>query len=354
MDRETMREGSLRDRESTRPALLLCEGDELSVVHADTESRRLLGTSSESIVGRRLVDIVHESGRDELGKRLAEGLGAEHRVCLDVTCTRDDGSPVEVRMLVHRIPSATGPCHVALLEALPGASPTAPALHPDDPSFVEFVGRLGHDVNNLLSTIIGSVGLLREESDARDTGQAQLLEDAYSAARECADLIEDLMASAGKQVLEPKAVDVNQVVNRIAELLERTVPEGIAVHVSLGRHLPPARVDPDRLETVLLNVALNAREAMPHGGNIRISTAARGNDEAPCVAVSIRDDGSGIPRALRERVLEPLFSTKPSGAGRGLGLSIANGFARQCGGALHIADAPGGGTTITITLPAIR
>ncbi|MDX1433557.1 MAG: ATP-binding protein [Gammaproteobacteria bacterium] len=334
-----------------RHALLLCQGESLSIVHAGADSRRLLGTPVDALLGRPLAEIVLESRRDRLAGELHAALGAADHASIETVCTRHDGSPLQVRMHVHRIRVAASLFHVVILDDGVAEPHAASSLHPDDSPFVEFVGRLGHDVNNLLSTIIGSVGLLREEAGA-DEGQAQLLDDAYSAARECADLVEDLMAATGKQVLEPREIDVNEVVRRIADLLQRTVSSDIGVRLELASDLPATLADPDRLEAVLLNVTLNAREAIRDGGNIHLATARVG-DDASRVAVSVRDDGPGIPETLRARVLEPLFSTKPSGTGRGLGLSIANGFARQSGGALHIKSQPGEGTTVTLELPTI-
>lgn len=349
-----MQERPSRHPFPTGQALLLLGGDDLALVHADGEALRLLGTSLESIIGKRLADILPDSCGVELGARLEADSGADIQDCLETECILGDESTVRVRIHLHRLPTPAGLFHAAVLQAHPSGHVDASRLHPDDSSFVDFVGRLGHDVNNLLSTIIGSVGLLREETASQpDQGQAQLLEDAFSAARECADLIEDLMAAIGKQVLEPKLVDVNLAVTKVSELLARTVPENIAVHLLLADDLPDARVDPGRLDAVLLQIALNAREAIPGGGNIHLATARLGDGSAPRIAVSIRDDGHGIPGELRGRVLEPLFSTKSSRSGRGMGLSIANGFARQSGGSLHIDNASDGGTTVTLELPAV-
>lgn len=336
----------------TRQALLLCDGDELVVVHADAESRRLLGARVESIVGRPLVEIAPESQRAALRARIETGLDGADHVFVDTVCAHADGSTLQAGMHVHRIPAEPGARHAVILQA---GLETGARLHPGDTPFVEFIGHLGHDFNNLLSTIIGSMGLLREErAPDFDEGDVQLLDDALSAARECTDLVDDLLASAGKQMLDPKNVDINRAAARLAELLSRTVPADVSVELALDDSLPLTRVDPDRLEAVLLNITLNARESIPHGGNIRIATSLTARDGTRCVAVSIGDDGCGISPELRERVLEPLFSTKPAGAGRGLGLSIAHGFARQSGGSLRIDGAAGGGTTVVLELPAIE
>ena len=251
--------------------------------------------------------------------------------------------------------------------ASPGHDATAPGeeprLSPQNPTFVEFAGRLGHDLNNLLSTIIGSLGLMREDAGG-SAGQEsqQLIDDALSSARECAELIDRLMAAAGKQLLQPQRVTVNEVVERLIPLLKQTLPDLIDLQVSLAPDLPDIEADPDRLEAAIIDLVVNAREAMPSGGNLLISTASGDDARArPAldprrryVQIIVDDGGCGIPEELRGRILEPLFSTKTSGAGRGLGLSMANGFAQQSGGALSLDSDPGRGTRVTLNFPAVE
>ena len=233
-----------------------------------------------------------------------------------------------------------------------------PRLTPTDPTFVEFAGRLGHDLNNLLSTVIGSLGLLAEGgSNAADDDSRQLIEDALSASRECADLVDRLMAAAGKQMLRPQSVTANEIVARLAPLLEQTLPDNVELDLSLEPDLPAIVVDPDRLEAAIIDLVVNAREAMPSGGTLVIRTACDDAEtpppglERPCVRIVVRDAGSGIPEELRGRILEPLFSTKSSGTGRGLGLSTVNGFVRQSGGGMSISSEPGRGTEVTLFFP---
>lgn len=235
-----------------------------------------------------------------------------------------------------------------------------PRLTPEDSAFVAFAGRLGHDLNNLLSTIIGSLGLLREDLAGNGDEQIrQLMDDALSASRDCADLVDRLMAAAGKQLLHPQRVAANEVIERLIPLLKQTLPENIQLQVSLDPDLPPIQADPDRLEAAIIALVVNAREAMPSGGLLSIGTGCETPGETrpaldskrDYVQISVGDAGSGIPEELRGRVLEPLYSTKTSGAGRGLGLSMANGFVQQSGGALRLCSEPGQGTRVTLNLP---
>ncbi len=246
------------------------------------------------------------------------------------------------------------------------ASPTAtatgssPLLEPGNATFVDFASRLGHDLNNLLSTVIGSLGLIREENIAGEDHEGhQLVDDALSASRDCADIVDRLMAAAGKQLLHPQRVAANSVLRRLTPLLTQTLPDNIDLQVTLDPELPDLDVDPDRLEAAIIDLVVNAREAMPSGGELIISSGV-GKASDPGVALEsdrlyvqivVSDVGGGIPEELRDRVLEPLFTTKPSPAGRGMGLSMVNGFVYQSHGVLSIDSEPGRGTRVTLHFP---
>jgi signal transduction histidine kinase len=236
-----------------------------------------------------------------------------------------------------------------------------PPLGPGNGTFVDFTGRLGHDLNNLLSTVIGSLGLLREESISdEDRAGQQLVEDALSASRDCADLVDRLMAAAGKRLLRPQRVAVNDILHRLTPLLTRTLPDNIDLQMSLATGLPDLDVDPDRLEAAIIDLVVNAREAMPSGGKLVISSGAGKasgmglalEPDRLHVQITVSDVGNGIPEALRDRVLEPLFTSKPGSTGRGMGLSMVNGFVYQSRGALSIDSEPGRGTRITLHFPS--
>ena len=235
-----------------------------------------------------------------------------------------------------------------------------PQLVPGNATFVAFAGRLGHDLNNLLSTIIGSLGLLREDgAGSPDAETLQLIDDALSAGRECADLVDRLMASAGKQLLRPRRVGINDIIERLVPLLSQTLPENIDLQVSMEPGLPELEMDPDRFEAAIMDLVVNAREAMPSGGTLIIrSGIGEATGARPALApghsyvhVTVGDAGCGIPEELHDRVLEPLFSTKSGGTGRGLGLSMANGFVQQSHGALSLSSEEGRGTRVTLHFP---
>jgi signal transduction histidine kinase/ActR/RegA family two-component response regulator len=232
---------------------------------------------------------------------------------------------------------------------------------------LEAVGRLtggvAHDFNNLLTAILGTVDLLeRHLGAAADRQVGRLLDAARNAVHRGARLTGSLLAFARRQRLESTAVDINALVQGFAPIIERAVGDSTMLRLELGAGLPSCQADASQVENALLNLALNARDAMPGGGMLTIRTAraklsqsqlADNPDAAPgdYVTVSVGDNGVGMPAEVRARAFEPFFSTKPVGKGTGLGLSQVFGFIRQSKGHVVLQSAPGQGTVITLFLP---
>jgi signal transduction histidine kinase len=226
----------------------------------------------------------------------------------------------------------------------------------------QLTGGLAHDFNNLLTSISGALELMN-----RRIGQGRLSEvDRYmvaaqSAAKRAASLTHRLLAFSRRQTLEPHATNVNTLMYGMAELIQRTAGPGIVVETLGSSELWPAFVDKSQLENALLNLCLNARDAMPDGGRITLETtnqwmnreAARGIDlpEGDYLCVSVRDTGTGMSPDVMAHVFEPFFTTKPIGQGTGLGLSMIYGFAQQSGGQVQIQSTVGEGTQVSIYLP---
>ena len=168
------------------------------------------------------------------------------------------------------------------------------------------------------------------------------------------------MTAAGKQFLRPQRVAVNSIVGRLESLLKQTLPDNIHLRLSLGAEIPDLDVDPVRLEAAILDLVANAREAMPCGGELVISTdlgrAVGARPALPSdrdhVQITVQDTGNGMPERLRNRVLEPFFTTKSGGSGSGLGLSMVNGFVQQSQGALRLDSNSNEGTRVTLYFPA--
>ncbi len=223
----------------------------------------------------------------------------------------------------------------------------------------KLTGGIAHDFNNLLTGIITSLELIKKRIEQGRVDKVQSYADAaLGAAMGAATLTHRLLAFARQQPLDPRPADINQHIRSLEELLRRTIGEHISLHLNLSEHLSVALVDPIQLENAVLNLVINARDALPQGGNIWISTyAAHTQDDLKLadgayVALSVRDDGSGIAPEVIGKVFDPFFTTKPIGQGTGLGLSTIYGFARQSAGDVQIRSTGGRGTEVTLLLPA--
>ena len=225
----------------------------------------------------------------------------------------------------------------------------------------QLTGGLAHDFNNLLSVIVGNLQLL--ERLCRADGRAMNhVETALRAALRGADITGRLLAFSRQQVLAPRVLDVNVLVREMQELIERSLGRSINVRLALAQDLWPVRVDASQLESSVLNLAINARDAMSNGGELVIETHNVTLDESHVVGgayvapgsyvcVAVGDQGTGMPEEVRKRAFEPFFTTKEIGKGTGLGLSMVYGFCEQSGGHAQIASTPALGTTVSLYFP---
>jgi PAS domain S-box-containing protein len=222
---------------------------------------------------------------------------------------------------------------------------------------MEAVGRLAggvaHDFNNLLTGILGYTSLLLDDASL-DPAARRDIDEIRKAADRAAALTAQLLAFSRKQVLQPKRLDLNAVVRNLGALLRRVIGEDVELVCRLDPALPPIIADPGQIEQVVLNLAVNARDAMPHGGRLELATTTGpraglggGADRAAILIVS--DTGSGMDQESCARVFEPFYTTKPGGTG--LGLSMVYGIVKQSGGDIEVTSTPGRGTTFTISLP---
>jgi PAS domain S-box-containing protein len=222
-------------------------------------------------------------------------------------------------------------------------------------------GGLAHDFNNLLSVIIGNLDLLRERLRG-DPESDDLASQALSAALHGADLTRRLLAFARRQPLEPKQIDVNELVTGITALLGRTLGGNIDIEHRLGEGIWPILADPAQLEACIVNIVTNARDAMPNGGRLLVTTSNRHLDEdyaglhpeltpGDYSLIEISDTGTGMAPETLTHIFEPFFTTKPEGRGTGLGLSMVFGFMKQSGGHINVYSELGAGTTFRLYLP---
>jgi len=231
---------------------------------------------------------------------------------------------------------------------------------------LEAVGQLtsgvAHDFNNLLTVVLGNIGFLERDFAASGINgkTTQRLSYMRSAAERGAKLTDQLLSFSRRQRLEPRSLDLNETVRNMRDLLQSTMGGSIQIETSFQERLWPAMVDPTQLELAILNLAINARDAMEVGGTLTVSTinitlgAPRYPEEPPAgdyVAVCVSDTGTGMSEDVRRKVFEPFFTTKEIGKGSGLGLSQVLGFAQQSNGGLSLKSEPGKGTNVHIYLP---
>jgi len=238
-------------------------------------------------------------------------------------------------------------------------------------SLGELAGGIAHDFNNLLAVIVNYAAFIANDLDAalgvdgdeRWRGPREDVEQIRLAGERAAHLTHQLLAFARREVVQPEVVDVNDVVGDIEQLLRRTLGEHVELHSSLADDLYPVLIDPGQLEQILVNLAVNARDAMPAGGTLRIDTSNVEIDEdhaaarpelSPGLYVRLRvsDTGVGMPPETVHRAFDPFFTTKPAGQGTGLGLATVYGIVQQAGGRAQIYSEPDIGTTFTVLLPA--
>jgi len=229
----------------------------------------------------------------------------------------------------------------------------------------QLTGGIAHDFNNLLTVIKGNLQLLEDNpAIAQDATAQTLVNSAGRATNRAAELTSKLLAFSRRQMLQPTAINLSAMLQSLADMLRRTVDQRVRIDVHCAADCPPVLADPVQLESAMLNVAINARDAMPEGGRLTFHAepvdrlpgmtgpnAPDARPAGPYVAVAISDTGTGMPEEVRERAFEPFFTTKDVGRGTGLGLSTVYGFVTQSHGTVTLASEPGAGTTVMLYIP---
>jgi PAS domain S-box-containing protein len=329
----------------------------------------ILGFRPEEMVGRFAFEFVHPEDREAAAQslsRLSQTAGSVVRVTM--RHLHRDGS--------YRILESSGInlMHIPAVGGIVVNSRDATERRNLEEQLnqsqrLESVGRLAggmaHDLNNILTAILGNAELLNATLPAGAGASEELAEITRSSLR-ARDLVQQLLAFARKQVLAPKVLDLNQSVRNADRLLRRLLREDIALQLHLTDPLWPVTADPAQLEQVLINLAVNARDAMPEGGTLSIETAnvdldagyagehAGTVEPGPHVMIAVNDTGVGMPPGVLAHVFEPFYTTKPQGAGTGLGLATTYGIVKQSGGHVYAYSEPGVGTTFKIYLPRAR
>jgi len=323
---------------------------------------RTLGYPREELIGKRLEELVPPESREILLKARARKLeGAETTIYEHELVTRD-GERIQVEVasrLIERDGTVVG------TEAICRNITERRRLEHElrQAQRLEAIGRLAggiaHDFNNLLTVIAGYTETLLLGKRVEEEPELEQIADA---ARRATVLTRQLLAFSRRQVLQPRVIDLNDVVAGVTPMLSRLIGEDVELHIRLAEGLDPIRADPSQLEQVLVNLSVNARDAMPHGGRLVITTAnveldeehVAHHDEAstgPHVLLSVGDTGTGMDAETLAHVFEPFFTTKAVGTGTGLGLATVYGIVKQSGGSVWLYSEPGQGTTVKVYLP---
>ena len=341
-------------------AIALASGEDRRFVQVNPALCKLTGRSADELVGRPWTDIVLPDDHETIKARPVPPQG---RVTLEVRLLTRAGPVAWLRLTRSWLPAAPGlpPVLLAIGEDITPQRDMEARLR--QAQRLEAVGQLtggvAHDFNNLLGIIMLDAEMLAEAS-ADDPERAHLASEILATAGSGAELTRRLLAFARRQTLQPRAMDLNATVAGAAGLLRRTLGQAIRVELDLAAGLWPLSADASQIGDALLNLALNARDAMPCGGVLTIATANTQIDAAAAtpdlpagdyVGLKVTDTGTGMTPEVLERAVEPFFTTKPPGAGSGLGLSMIYGFARQSGGTLLLHSTSGAGTTVHLLLP---
>jgi PAS domain S-box-containing protein len=356
------------------PDGMLIVDDQGRITYANTTVKRILGYETQELVGQPIESLVpaglrsaHAAARARyttapLLRPMGNGL--------DLRGLRADGTEVPLEIALSPFRDSGADYVLATIRDVTDRKRIEAELRATEEQLrqsqkMEAIGQLAggiaHDFNNLLMVISGYAETLSEQLDPADPRRTDVEQIRHAGAR-AADLVHQLLAFSRKQVLQPRVLDLNSVVSQTEGMLRRVLRENIRLVTSLSPELHRIEVDPGQVEQIILNLVVNARDAMPEGGRLTIETANVDLDEnyvrdhvfaraGPHVMLGVSDTGNGMDAATRRRIFEPFFTTKGLGKGTGLGLSTVYGIVKQSGGNIWVYSEPGQGTTFKVYFP---
>ena len=356
-------EAKLRLITDTIPAHIAYFDDAWTYTYGNRRYAEWFGVTSESIVGRNIRDVIGETIFAVVEGHVRSALAGQ-AVTYEYTVTESDGTRRFARSTL--LPDITPDgkvigCFVHAVNITEQRRTyNALAQAQKMEAIGQLTGGLAHDFNNMLTVVMGNLAALRDASpDAPET--EEFVTPALAAAEGGADLIKRLLTFSRQQSIDVCPVDVNELVLDITRLIRRSVPRNITVTTSAQQDDLFALTDSHQLESALLNLALNARDAMPRGGELRIESSLETIDQRAAddlevspgdyVQIAVRDNGTGMDGAILARIFEPFFTTKSFGMGSGLGMPMVFGFTKQSGGAIRIRSRQAVGTTVALLLP---
>ena len=364
-------------RESETQFRTLLETAPVAVILANTKGRislvnkraeDLFGFARRELLTRKLTELVPEIDLSVFEKLESIGkFDSEHQPVMSLIAHDKLGNSVPVEVSLSATSSETGIAVTCLIQDVSDRAQLEAQLRQSQKmeAIGKLTGGMAHDFNNLLGVIIGNLDLAARKLDLESPAYKRL-ETAKKAAERGAELTKRMLAVARRQTLQPKPTDINSMIVELTEILPRTLGPDIEMGYDLTQGLPPVLVDHSGLENVLINLALNSRDAMPRGGKFYITThlwhlavddTLTTQDDMKAgdyVHVAVTDNGEGMSKEILSRAFEPFFTTKERGKGTGLGLAMIYGFAKQSGGNVRMYSEPGVGTTIDLFLPVAK
>jgi PAS domain S-box-containing protein len=369
MAQETLHENERMARNIVETALdAFVQTDESgAILNWNSEAERIFGWPREQVLGKKLIDLImRETDNDDLKERRDRLLQAGYHDLLrrrrELWVRRRDGVEFKAELSVTALKTSGGMVFNAFFRDLTDKIAAEDRIRQSEKmeAVGQLTGGIAHDFNNILTVITGTIEILAQ-AVAKEPQLAAITKMIDEAAARGADLTQHLLAFARKQPLQPREIDINALVIDTAKLLRPTLGEHIEIESVFEDEACIAVVDPNQLATAILNLALNARDAMAGGGKLILETASVHLDEIYASLNDIRsgrysliavsDTGSGIPSAIIDRVFDPFFTSKGPGKGTGLGLSMVYGFIKQSSGHIKIYSEEGHGTTIKMYLP---
>ena len=348
------------------------------ILEMNTAAERMFGYAREEAIGQELAALIiplefRERHRRAVARQPHPGPSTVIGQRIELEGLRATGEQFPIELSVSRIDSPEGIMFTAWIRDLTERRRAEQALQYSEAQLrqaqkMEAVGRLAggvaHDFNNVLTAIFGYADLLLDGLDLTDPRRLDV-EEIKRAADRAAGLTRQLLAFSRKQVMQPRRVNLNQVIDNLQTLLLKLIGQEVELHVERDPSLWDVKADPGLLEQVLMNLASNARDAMPDGGHLTILTAnddlqsddalaMAGIEAGAFVRLTVSDTGHGVPESARPHIFEPFFTTKEQGKGTGLGLATVYGIVKQSGGWIYLSEAPGPGASFSVYLPRME
>jgi signal transduction histidine kinase len=308
----------------------------------------MLGYTGSEFARMHYTDVTHPDDQD-FKQQVELDNGSRDAFAVDKRYRRSDGTYIEAHVNVALdLEDGLG---ISLVEEVTGRRELEDQLRQAQKmdSIGKLAGGIAHDFNNLMTAVIGYSDLLLRQSGVDDDGREKVAAIRDSAVR-ASDLTRQLLAFSRRQILQTQDIDLRDVVTRMDTLLTRLIGEDVRLQTIIGAEPVIVRADQTQLEQVVMNLAVNARDAMPEGGTLTVAVLRDGET----AVLSVVDDGIGMDDETRAQIFEPFFTTKPLAEASGLGLSTVHGIVGQSGGTVQVESEPGRGTTFTVRLPVAQ